>query len=88
MTSLRSPFTLYPFDIFFKPKYGFGDWFSLYKETNQIFYILKVSGTIPAKMGCIEPLKQRDKENIYHKGVIYRVVSGQLRTTNHKLLNG
>jgi hypothetical protein len=88
MTSLRSPFTVYPFDIFFKPKYDFGGWLSLYKRANQNFYIRKVSGTIPANLGCIEPLKQRDKENIYHKGVIYRVVSGQLRTTNHKLLNG
>ncbi len=69
MTSLRSPFSLYTFIQFFKPKYGFGGWFSLFNWANQIFYILKVSGTIPAKMGCIEPLKQRDKENKHHKGV-------------------
>ena len=32
-------------------------------------YYQKKSGTIHAKMGCIEPLKQRDKENKHHKGV-------------------
>lgn len=33
------------------------------------FFYNKRSGTIHAKMGCIEPLKQRDKENKHHKGV-------------------
>ena len=33
------------------------------------YYYQKKSGTIHAKMGCIEPLKQRDKENKHHKGV-------------------
>jgi hypothetical protein len=32
-------------------------------------YYQKKSGTIHAKMGCIVPLKQRDKENKHHKGV-------------------
>ena len=37
MTSLQSLFTLYSFDIFFKPKYDFELW------ANQNFYIRKVS---------------------------------------------
>ena len=32
-------------------------------------YYQKKSGTIPTKMGCIEPLKQKDKENKLHKGL-------------------
>ena len=69
MTSLRSPFSLYTFIQFFKPKYALEADFHFSMGQNQNFYILKVSGTIPAKMGCIEPLKQRDKENKHHKGV-------------------
>lgn len=62
MTSLRSLFTLYPFDILFKPKYGFESWLSFFNGADQNFYIQKVSGTTDPKMG-VEPLKQRDKEN-------------------------
>lgn len=63
MTSLRSPFTLYPFDIFLKPKYGFGGYFSLFNGANQNFYIPKKSGTIPANMGCIVEQTVKYKRN-------------------------
>jgi hypothetical protein len=63
MTSLRSPYSLYPFDIFLKPKYDFGGWLSLYKRANQNFYIRKVSGTIPANLGCIVEQTVKYKRN-------------------------
>lgn len=46
-------------------------------------YYQKRSGTIHTKMGYIKPLKQRDKGNKYHKGVIYRVVGVHCENTNN-----
>jgi hypothetical protein len=63
MTSLSSLFTLYPFDIFLKPKYGFGSYFSLFNGANQNFYIPKVSGTIPANIGVFQITGQNSTEN-------------------------
>ena len=45
----------------------------------------KSSGTIHTKMGYIKPLNPRDKENKYHKGVIYRVVGNKLKKGQSKL---
>lgn len=36
-------------------------------------------------MGYIKPLNPRDKENKYHKGVIYRVVGNKLKKGQSKL---
>ncbi len=69
MTSLRSLFTLYPFLRFINQRMTLEAGHIVYKGSNQNFYIPKKSGTIHAKMGCIEPLKQRDKENKHHKGL-------------------
>ena len=63
MTSLRSPFTLYPFLRFINQRMTLEAGHTIYKGSNQNFYIQKVSGTIPANLGCIVEQTVKYKRN-------------------------
>ena len=63
MTSLQSLFTLYPFLRFISQRMTLEAGHIVYKGSNQNFYIPKVSGAIPAKMGCIVEQTIKYKRN-------------------------